>query len=122
MVGVGVTSHYHDSSCALMVDDQVVFALQEEGLSRIRFDSRLPRQAIRAALAYAGISPGDLDYVAYYERPDLKQKRQVLQFKGAANRELDRTKDPIAELRDFLCWRGPIHAFKHHESHAAYAF
>ena len=90
-----------------MVDDQVVFALQEERLSRIRFDSRLPRQAIRAALAYAGISPGDLDYVAYYERPDLKQKRQVLQFKGAANRELDRTKDPIAELRDFLCWRGP---------------
>ena len=67
MIGVGVTSHYHDSSCALMVDDQVVFALQEERLSRIRFDSRLPRQAIRAVLAYAGISPGDLDYVAYYE-------------------------------------------------------
>ena len=31
MIGVGVTSHYHDSSCALMVDDQVKLLLTQRG-------------------------------------------------------------------------------------------
>jgi len=62
---LGINCYLHDSSCALLKDDRVVFASEEERFSRIKKDARFPRRAIRAALDYAGIELSDLDAVGF---------------------------------------------------------
>lgn len=65
MYVLGINCYLHDSSAALMKDGRLIFATEEERLSRIKKDARFPVQSIQAALAYAGISFEDLDGVAF---------------------------------------------------------
>ena len=62
---LGINSYLHDSSAALMKDGKVVFATEEERLSRLKKDARFPVLSIRAALEHAGIGVRDLDAVAF---------------------------------------------------------
>jgi predicted NodU family carbamoyl transferase len=55
----------HDAAVALVVDGDVVFAVEEERLSRRKHTSAVPVHAVRAALDHAGIRLADLDGVAY---------------------------------------------------------
>ena len=55
----------HDSSVALVVDGQVVFAAEEERLSREKHTSRFPVQALRAALQFGGLQLHDVERTAY---------------------------------------------------------
>ncbi len=75
---LGVSCHYHDAAAALLVDGELVAAAQEERFSRVKHDARFPRSAIRFCLRRAGIEAGDLDYVAFYEKPLLKLERILL--------------------------------------------
>lgn len=34
MLILGISAYYHDSAIALLEDDKILFAIQEEGLSR----------------------------------------------------------------------------------------
>ncbi len=69
---LGINCHAHDSSAALLQDDRVVFAAEEERFSRIKKDRSFPRLAVRAALQHAGIEFPDLDAVAFgWNKPGL---------------------------------------------------
>jgi len=59
-----VAGAHHNSSVALIKDGDIVFGASEERFSRIKFDMNFPRQALRAALDFAGISLDDVDYFA----------------------------------------------------------
>ena len=72
---LGVASHYHDAAAALIVDGRVVAAADEERFSRVKHDSRFPRNAIEFCLAKGGISGNELDYAVFYENPKLKLDR-----------------------------------------------
>ncbi|HLF79379.1 MAG TPA: carbamoyltransferase C-terminal domain-containing protein [Dehalococcoidia bacterium] len=65
MYVLGINSYLHDSSAALFRDGKLVFAAEEERLSRIKKDARFPQLAIKAALSDAGISFEQLDGVAF---------------------------------------------------------
>ncbi|WP_110581967.1 carbamoyltransferase N-terminal domain-containing protein [Helicobacter cinaedi] len=52
MIILGISAFYHDSAIALLEDDRILFALQEERLSRIKADSAFPKLSIEAALNY----------------------------------------------------------------------
>jgi carbamoyltransferase len=70
MYVLGINSYLHDSSAALMQDGRVVFATEEERLSRLKKDASFPRLAIQAALDHAGVSFDQLDAVAFgWNRP-----------------------------------------------------
>ena len=43
---LGISAFYHDSAVALFQDDKLVFAIQEERISRKKHDSRFPRESI----------------------------------------------------------------------------
>jgi carbamoyltransferase len=58
-----------------VVDGQIVAAAEEERFSRQKHDAGFPRQAIDYCLAEAGLSPGELDYVGFYDKPLLKFER-----------------------------------------------
>ncbi len=55
----------HDAAVALVVDGKVMFAVEEERLSRRKHTSAVPVHAVRAALDHTGIRLADLDCVAY---------------------------------------------------------
>ena len=62
---LGVNCYLHDSSVALFQDGRLVFAAEEERFSRIKKDARFPRQAIAAALDFAGLTFNALDAIAF---------------------------------------------------------
>ena len=72
---LGISAFYHDSAAALVVDGRIVAAAQEERFTRIKHDAAFPAHAIRYGLREAGLSPADLDYVAFYDKPLTKFER-----------------------------------------------
>ena len=72
---LGISAFYHDSAAALLVDGEVVAAAQEERFTRKKHDYEFPTQAIEYCLGHAGLTPADLDYVGFYDKPLLKFER-----------------------------------------------
>lgn len=52
MITLGISAYYHDSAIAILQDESIIFALQEERLSRKKADDRFPHLAIKSALSY----------------------------------------------------------------------
>ena len=132
---LGISAFYHDSAAALVVDGRIVAAAQEERFTRIKHDPAFPARAIAYCLREAGLSPDDLDYVAFYDKPLTKFERLLetyLAYAPAGFRSF-RLAMPLW-LKDKLHMRrtlrrglgGPTRAklvfTDHHESHAASAF
>lgn len=80
---LGISALYHDAAAALIVDGEVVAAIQEERFTRIKHDPSLPVRATRWCLAQAGIGPDDLDHVVFYEKP-LRKFERILHHTVAA--------------------------------------
>jgi len=72
---LGISAFYHDSAACLVVDGDIVAAAQEERFTRIKHDHNFPVKASRYCLSEAGLSAGELDYVAFYDKPLLKFDR-----------------------------------------------
>ena len=72
---LGISAYYHDSAAALVVDGRIVAAAQEERFTRRKHDLGFPENAVRYCLTAAGVAPGEIDLVAYYEKPFLKFER-----------------------------------------------
>jgi carbamoyltransferase len=66
---LGVSCDFHDAAAALLVDGRLVAAAEQERFSRRKHDRRLPVDAIRWALDHGAVGPGDLEAVAFYEKP-----------------------------------------------------
>ena len=72
---LGISAFYHDSAAALVVDGQVVAAAQEERFTRKKHDFEFPLNAIDYCFQAGGITPDQLDYVGFYDKPFLKFER-----------------------------------------------
>src|SRR4051812_1498531 len=76
---LGINAVFHDPAAALVVDGVTVAAAEEERFSRrkhgkapVAFSTwELPEQAMRFCLEAGGLTPADLDAVAYSYDPDL---------------------------------------------------
>jgi carbamoyltransferase len=58
-------SQMHDSSACIVRDGELLFAVAEERLSRIKHDAGFPRLAIQACLDFAGVPASQLDEVCF---------------------------------------------------------
>ena len=63
---LGISSFYHDSAAALIKNDEIIAAAQEERFTRIKHDSEFPVNAIKYVLYEAnidlGFKPDSRDY------------------------------------------------------------
>src|SRR4051812_49332192 len=83
---LGVNAIFHDPSAALIIDGQIVAAAEEERFSRRKHGKRpvpfsaweLPELAAAWCLESAGLTPDDLDAVAYSFDPGLCRDAQGL--------------------------------------------
>jgi len=138
---LGLSAYYHDSAAVLLVDGRIVAAAQEERFTRRKHDAGFPHFAARFCLAEAGLTPGDLACVAFYDKPYLKFERLLETYHAFAPRGLKsflaampvwvREKLFMRKmLKDELARLGPtgsrgkpeIFFPEHHLSHAASAF
>jgi len=137
---LGISAFYHDSAATLIKDGKVIAAAQEERFTRKKQDSGFPRLAIDYCLEEGGIELGDVDFVAFYDKPFLKFERLLETYVAFAPRGFEsfRMAMPVwlkeklfqkSLLRDKLREAAPDfnwdnkHLFaEHHQSHAASAF
>jgi predicted NodU family carbamoyl transferase len=56
-------SQMHDSSACIARDGELLFAVAEERISRIKHDDGFPHHAIRASLEFASVRANELDAV-----------------------------------------------------------
>ena len=72
---LGISAYYHASAACLVRDGEVIGAAQEERFSRKKHDAGFPRHAIQFCLDEADVRLGQLDFVAFYDKPFVKFER-----------------------------------------------
>ena len=77
MYVLGISAYFHDASAALFKNGQLIAAIEEEKLSRIKHDYSFPENAIDFCLKEANIMSNELDYVVFYEKPFIKFERII---------------------------------------------
>jgi carbamoyltransferase len=65
------------SAAAILKDNQIVAAIAEERLCRMKMASGMPRQAIQQVMAEAGISASDIDVVAIAQRVSVFEPEPI---------------------------------------------
>jgi len=66
MITLGINySQMHDSSACIVRDGELLFAVAEERISRVKHDARFPQLAIQACLDFANVSAAQLDEVCF---------------------------------------------------------
>ena len=75
MTILGISAFYHDSAVAIIQEGRILYAAQEERFTRKKHDQHFPSHALANAYEYTGLSPKDIDYVVFYEKPFLKFDR-----------------------------------------------
>ncbi len=132
---LGISAFYHDSAAALVIDGEVVAAAQEERFTRKKHDYEFPAHAIRYCLDEAGLTPEQLDYVGFYDKPFLKFERLLetylsyapggfqsfLKFVPLWARQKLHLPREIAKGLEGRYHKQVVFT-EHHESHAASAF
>ena len=83
---LGISAFYHDSAAALIEDGHIVAAAQEERFTRKKQDARYPENAISYCLGEGGSTLGELDYIAFYEKPFIKFERLIETYLAFAPR------------------------------------
>src|SRR5215470_3793647 len=83
---LGISAFYHDSAAALVEDDRIVAAAQEERFTRKKHDSSFPQNAISYCLQEGKICLDELDYVVFYDKPFLKFERLLETYVATAPR------------------------------------
>ncbi|MFN0076478.1 MAG: carbamoyltransferase [Prosthecobacter sp.] len=132
---LGLSAFYHDSAAALLVDGAIVAAAQEERFTRIKHDHEFPKHAVDYCLREGGITPEQLDYVVFYDKPLQKFDRLLETYLAYAPAGLRsfmmamplwlKTKLHLPrEIRKALegRYQKRIAFTGHHESHAASTF
>jgi carbamoyltransferase len=132
---LGVSAFYHDSAAALVLDGHIAAAAQEERFTRVKHDPAFPTHAIAYCLREGGLSPANLDYVAFYDKPLTKFERLLETYLAYAPRGFRSfrlamplwLKDKLHMRRTLRTGLGGLTRARliftdHHESHAASAF
>ncbi|MDC6448472.1 carbamoyltransferase, partial [Alphaproteobacteria bacterium] len=74
---LGLSAFYHDSAATLVIDGNIVSAVQEERFTRIKHDPSFPINSIKYILSENSLSILDIDYIVFYEKPFLKFERII---------------------------------------------
>ncbi|HEY2889854.1 MAG TPA: carbamoyltransferase [Dongiaceae bacterium] len=137
---LGISAYYHDSAAALIEDGRIVAAAQEERFTRKKHDSRFPSEAIAYCLQAGGVGAGDIDKVAFYDKPFLKFERLLETYISFAPRgfasfrmamplwlreklfQRSLLTRELKKLASGIDWNKRLLFSEHHLSHAASAF
>ncbi len=143
---LGFNAYGHDSAAALLVDDKIVFAVEEERLNRKKHYGGVPEQSIKECLRYAGLKISDIDHVTFFWKPSISYSKipvYLLKFWNKVPQLMREQRDfSVEENLGMLNYLGHMrrlpktltevfpgektkfnfHLLEHHMCHAASAF
>lgn len=137
---LGISAFYHDAAAAIVVDGEIIAAVQEERFTRIKHTPDFPVQSILYCLEETGLTLDQLDAVIFYDKPLLTFERLlqtyyafapkgVLSFLKSIPVWLEQKlflkkliRDGLAEVMTYDKKKLKLLFTEHHLSHAASAF
>lgn len=137
MIILGISALYHDSAAAIVDENGIIAAVQEERFTRKKHDNRMPYNAIDYCLKEAGVNFEDLDKVIYYDNPLLTMDRFInnLVHLGVEDAEYQlenvlpdvagnrmRIHELLRQHYGYIGVEDTLYVLEHHVSHAASAF
>lgn len=136
MLILGLNMFHADASAAIVQDGEVIFAIAEERLNRIKHYAGFPRLAINACLNACGASIGDVDHVAIGQDSDanLAEKMRYAVSNPAKLLNFVRLRQRKQKMRNLRCLiseslhcdpqslRFQEHHLEHHIAHIASAY
>ncbi|MCG8448185.1 MAG: carbamoyltransferase [Pirellulales bacterium] len=133
---LGINAYHGDSSAALVIDGQLVVAVEEERFTRIKHWAGFPAESIRYCMEMGGVKPEELDHVAVSFDPKANIGKKALfalknrpSFKSILDR-LQRQGKSISLRKELAKALGAkpeeiqakIHHVEHHDAHIASGF
>ena len=85
---LGISCYYHDSAASIIVENEIVAAVQEERFTRTKHTPSFPINSIKYCLEESGLSIDELDAIVYYDKPIVKFERLISTFYAVAPKGL----------------------------------
>jgi carbamoyltransferase len=133
---IGLNAYHGDASAALVVDGQLVAAVEEERFNRIKHWAGFPGESIRWCLQQAGLKAADVDHVAISFDPRANLWRRLgfvathwpsmsaildrLRRQGKTLALEDQFAAAVGMSRDRI--KAQFHRIEHHQTHVAAGF
>ncbi len=133
---LGINAYHGDASAALVVDGQLVAAVEEERFNRIKHWAGFPARSIQYCLDQAAVKPQDIDHVAIsfnpranlskrmgfvlWQRPSLSAIWSRIKRQGKTLGLDDQLANSLGIPKIEL--RAQIHRIEHHQTHVAAGF
>ena len=133
MIILGINAYHGDASAALVIDGQLVAAVEEERFTRVKHCAGFPAHAVRYCLDAAGIKPNEIDHVAIARDPNARLLRKAVYALRMPRLALDRlgARSKFAGIKDEVGQalgvsregiKAEIHRVEHHKAHLASSF
>ncbi len=132
---LGLNAYHGDAAAALVIDGDLVNAVEEERLNRVKHSAGFPGRAAGWCLEDAGIAPEQVDHVAVSRDPNANLLRKVMRaartpsidFLRSRLANASRVRNVKGELATALGVRevelkARFHYVEHHQAHCASAF
>lgn len=77
---LGISAYYHDAGVALIKDEKIIAAVQEERFTRKKQDDGFPKESIKYCMQEAGVTLDEINYIAFYDKPFTKFERLLTTY------------------------------------------
>ena len=94
----------HDSGAALLEDNKVIFAANEERFTKRKLEIKFPYNSINAALKYAGLKPSDIEVIAFPTTELTKTLERIYPYAKEYHYLYRRRKIPKPPFEQFNRW------------------
>lgn len=133
MIILGINAYHANASAAVVVDGQLVAAVEEERLNRVKYAAGFPARAIEFCLRAAGAKLADVEHIAIPRDPwarlgtKLRFAARMPRFaleRARVLRKFAGIHQELAEKFDMAPdgMRAQFHRIEHHTAHLASAF
>ena len=72
---LGISCYYHDSAASIIVESEIIVAVQEERFTRKKHTPDFPLNSIKFCLEETGLKIEELDAIVFYDKPIVKFER-----------------------------------------------
>ena len=133
MIILGINAYHANSSAAIVVDGQLLAAVEEERLNRVKYAAGLPMRAIQYCLDQAGAKLSEVEHIAVPRNPwarlgtKLRFAMRMPRFavdRARVMRRFAGVKEDLATAFEMPAEniRAQFHRIEHHTAHLASAY
>ncbi len=77
---LGINAYHGDSSACLIKDGELLAAIEEERIKRVKHWAGFPQEAIKWCLSYSGVDIRDIDYITISRNPWARFHKKVFRI------------------------------------------